>query len=155
MQPGSSIMPGKVNPVLAEVTNMVCFQVLGGDLAITLAAQAGQLELNVMMPVIAYNILFSMEILKNCVRQFARFCVAGISANPERCRDFLDQSVGLATVLAPSIGYAAAAEVAKESAQSGKSIRQVILARAILSEEALDRLLSPYPLTSPGVHGGK
>ena len=155
MQPGSSIMPGKVNPVMAEVTDMVCFQVMGADLTIALAAQAGQLELNVMMPVIAYNILFSMEILKNCVRQFTRCCVAGISANQERCRTFLDQSVGLATVLAPSIGYAAAAEVAKESAKSGKSIRQVILERQILSEEALDQVLAPYPLTSPGVHGEK
>jgi aspartate ammonia-lyase len=155
MQPGSSIMPGKVNPVMAEVTDMVCFQVMGADLTIALAAQAGQLELNVMMPVIAYNILFAMEILKNCLRQFTGCCVAGISANEERCRNFLDQSVGLATVLAPSIGYAAAAEVAKESAKSGKSIRQVILERGILSEQALDQVLAPYPLTSPGVHGQK
>ncbi len=155
MQPGSSIMPGKVNPVMAEVTDMVCFQVMGCDLTVALAAQAGPLELNVMMPVIAYNLLFSLEILKNCLRQFTRCCVAGISANEGRCRDFLDQSVGLATVLAPSIGYAAAAEVAKESAQSGKSIRQVILERGILSAEALDQVLAPYPLTTPGVHGEK
>ena len=155
MQPGSSIMPGKVNPVMAEVTDMVCFQVMGCDLTVALAAQAGQLELNVMMPVIAYNLLFSLEILKNCLRQFTRCCVAGISANEGRCRDFLDQSVGLATVLAPNIGYAAAAEVAKESAQSGKSIRQVILERGILSAEALDQVLAPYPLTTPGVHGEK
>jgi len=153
VQPGSSIMPGKVNPVMAEVTNMVCFQVMGADLTVALAAQAGQLELNVMMPVIAFNTLFSMEILKNCLRQFTRLCVAGISANEERCRSYLDQSVGLATVLAPSIGYAAAAEVAKESAKSGKSIRQVVLERGILTEKALDEVLAPYPLTSPGVHG--
>jgi len=155
MQPGSSIMPGKVNPVMAEVTDMVCFQVMGADLTVALAAQAGQLELNVMMPVLAYNLLFSLEILKNCLRQFHNLCVAGITANEERCRSYLDQSVGLATVLAPSIGYAAAAEVAKESAQSGKSIRQVILERGILSEQALDEVLSPYPLTTPGVHGNK
>ena len=153
MQPGSSIMPGKVNPVMAEVTNMVCFQVMGADLTVALAAQAGQLELNVMMPVIAYNTLFSMEILKNCLHQFTGSCVAGISANEERCRNYLDQSVGLATVLAPSIGYAAAAEVAKESAKSGRSIRQVILERGILGEEALDQVLAPFPLTTPGVHG--
>ena len=153
MQPGSSIMPGKVNPVMAEVTNMVCFQVIGAELTVSLAAQAGQLELNVMMPVIAYNTLFSMEILKNCLHQFSTLCVSGISANEERCRNYLDQSVGLATVLAPSIGYAAAAEVAKESAKSGKSIRQVILERGILSEEELDQVLAPYPLTTPGVHG--
>ena len=155
MQPGSSIMPGKVNPVMAEVTDMVCFQVIGAELAVTMAAQAGQLELNVMMPVIAYNTLFSLEILKNCLRQFTNLCVAGIGASEARCRSYLDQSVGLATVLAPSIGYAAAAEVAKESAQSGKSIREVILERGILTAEALDEVLSPYPLTTPGVHGEK
>ncbi|HEY5513631.1 MAG TPA: aspartate ammonia-lyase [Geomonas sp.] len=155
MQPGSSIMPGKVNPVMAEVTDMVCFQVIGAELAVTMAAQAGQLELNVMMPVIAYNTLFSLEILKNCVRQFTHRCVAGISANEARCRSYLDQSVGLATVLAPSIGYAAAAEVAKESAKSGKSIREVILERGMLTAVALDEVLAPYPLTTPGVHGEK
>ncbi|MCM0084445.1 aspartate ammonia-lyase [Geomonas sp. Red32] len=152
MQPGSSIMPGKVNPVMAEVTNMVSFHVLGADLTVTMAAQAGQLELNVMMPVIAFNLLFSLEILKNCLHQFTTLCVAGITANEERCRTYLDQSVGLATVLAPSIGYAAAAEVAKESAKSGKSIRQVILERGILTEAELDVVLAPYPLTTPGVH---
>jgi aspartate ammonia-lyase len=155
MQPGSSIMPGKVNPVMAEVTDMVCFQVMGCDLAVSLAAQAGQLELNVMMPVIAFNLLFSLEILKNCLHQFTTLCVVGISANEGRCRSYLDQSVGLATVLAPSIGYAAAAEVAKESATTGKSIRQVILERGILNEQALEEVLSPYPLTTPGVHGKK
>ncbi|MBJ6802504.1 aspartate ammonia-lyase [Geomonas propionica] len=153
MQPGSSIMPGKVNPVLPEVTNMVCFQVMGCDLTVALAAQAGQLELNVMMPVIAFNLLFAMEILKNCLHQLTSLCVTGITANEERCRTFLDQSVGLATVLAPSIGYAAAAEVAKESAKSGKSIREVILERGILTEEELEEVLAPYPLTTPGVHG--
>lgn len=153
MQPGSSIMPGKVNPVLPEVTNMVCFQVMGCDLTVSLAAQAGQLELNVMMPVIAFNTLFSMEILKNCLHQLTTLCITGISANEERCRSYLDQSVGLATVLAPSIGYAAAAEVAKESAKTGNSIRQVILERGILTEEELEEVLSPYPLTTPGVHG--
>jgi aspartate ammonia-lyase len=153
MQPGSSIMPGKVNPVMPEVTTMVCFQVVGADLTVAMAAQAGQLELNVMMPVIAFNTLFSLEILKNVVHQFTTLCVAGISANEERCRNYLDQSVGLATVLAPSIGYAAAAEVAKESAKSGKSIRQVILERGILTEAELDQVLAPFPLTTPGVHG--
>ena len=153
MQPGSSIMPGKVNPVMPEVTTMVCFQVVGADLTVAMAAQAGQLELNVMMPVIAFNTLFSLEILKNVVHQFTTLCVAGISANEERCRNYLDQSVGLATVLAPSIGYAPAAEVAKESARTGKSIRQVILERGILTEAELDQVLAPFPLTTPGVHG--
>ncbi|ACH39799.1 aspartate ammonia-lyase [Citrifermentans bemidjiense Bem] len=153
MQPGSSIMPGKVNPVMPEVTTMVCFQVVGADLTVAMAAQAGQLELNVMMPVIAFNTLFSLEILKNVVHQFTTLCVAGISANEEHCRNYLDQSVGLATVLAPSIGYAAAAEVAKESARTGKSIRQVILESGILTEAELDQVLAPFPLTTPGVHG--
>jgi len=155
VQPGSSIMPGKVNPVMAEVTDMVGFQVIGADVTVTLAAQAGQMELNVMMPVIAYNILFSLEILKNCVHQFTTRCIEGITANEERCRNYLDQSVGLATVLAPGIGYAAAAEVAKESARTGKSIREVVLERGLLSAEELDEILAPRPLTSPGVHGGR
>ncbi|MBJ6727814.1 aspartate ammonia-lyase [Geomesophilobacter sediminis] len=152
LQPGSSIMPGKVNPVMAEVTDMVSFQVIGCDLAVTMAAQAGQMELNVMMPVIAYNILFAMEILKNCLHQLTTLCLEGITANEERCRFFLEQSVGLATVLAPRIGYAAAAEVAKESAQTGKSIRSVILKKGLLTDAELDQVLAPLPLTSPGVH---
>ncbi|UFS68853.1 aspartate ammonia-lyase [Geomonas sp. RF6] len=155
VQPGSSIMPGKVNPVMAEVTDMVGFQVIGADVTVTMAAQAGQMELNVMMPVIAHNLLFSLEILKNCVHQFTTRCIEGITANEERCRNYLDQSVGLATVLAPAIGYAAAAEVAKESAKSGKSIREVVLERGLLSAEEVDEVLAPLPLTSPGVHGGR
>ncbi len=155
LQPGSSIMPGKVNPVMAEVTDMVAFQVMGADTTITLAAQAGQLELNVMMPVIAFNLLFSLEILKNTVPKLAQSCVAGITADRERCRWYLDQSVGLATVLAPYIGYAAAAEVAKESTATGRSIREIVEERLLLSAERLAEILDPFPLTSPGVPGGK
>ncbi|HTG82993.1 MAG TPA: aspartate ammonia-lyase [Geobacteraceae bacterium] len=153
LQPGSSIMPGKVNPVMAEVTDMVGFQVIGADTAITLAAQAGQLELNVMMPVIAYNLLFALEILKNTVRTFAGSCVAGITANEARCYRFMEESVGLVTVLAPYVGYAAAAEVAKESMRTGRSIREIILARELLSPEELAKILEPFPLTRPGVPG--
>ncbi len=153
LQPGSSIMPGKVNPVMAEVTDMVGFQVIGCDAAITLAAQAGQLELNVMMPVIAFNLLFSLEILKNTVRKFTASCIAGITANKARCLKYLEESVGLATVLAPYIGYNAAAEVAKESKKTGRSIREIIVAREILSAEALAEILDPLPLTNPGVPG--
>jgi aspartate ammonia-lyase len=153
LQPGSSIMPGKVNPVLAEVTDMVAFQVMGADAVITLAAQAGQLELNVMMPVIAYNLLFALEILKNTVGRLADSCIAGITANEERCRRYLDESVGLVTVLAPYLGYEAAAAVAKESMKSGRNIREIILERTLLTPEALTALLEPYPLTSPGVPG--
>jgi aspartate ammonia-lyase len=153
LQPGSSIMPGKVNPVMAEVTNMVAFQVIGADTAITLAAQAGQLELNVMMPVIAYNLLFAMEIMKNTVRKLYGSCIEGITANKARCLKFMEESVGLVTVLAPYIGYAAAAEVAKESNKTGRSIREIIIAREILSPPALAEILDPLPMTNPGVPG--
>ncbi|HEY6008089.1 MAG TPA: aspartate ammonia-lyase [Geobacteraceae bacterium] len=153
LQPGSSIMPGKVNPVMAEVTDMVAFQVIGADTVVTLAAQAGQLELNVMMPVIAYNLLFSLELLANTIRQFTGLCIRGITANEGRCRSYLEESVGLVTVLAPHVGYGAAAEVAKESVRTGRSIREIIVAREILSPEALAEILDPWPLTNPGVPG--
>ncbi|GFE57556.1 aspartate ammonia-lyase [Geobacter sp. AOG1] len=155
LQPGSSIMPGKVNPVLPEVTDMVGFQVIGADTVITLAAQAGQLELNVMMPVIAHNLLFAMDILRNTVLRLAEGCIEGVTANAERCRRYLDDSLGLVTVLAPYIGYAAAAEVAKESARTGESIREIVLARGLLEPERLAAIMEPYPLTSPGVPGKK
>ncbi len=153
VQPGSSIMPGKVNPVMAEVTDMVAFQVIGADTVVTLAAQAGQLELNVMMPVIAFNLLFSCEILKNVVGKFRDSCIAGITANEGRCRRYMEESVGLATVLAPYLGYAAAAEVAKESQKTGRSVKEIIEARELLSPEAMTKILDPYPLTSPGIPG--
>jgi len=155
VQPGSSIMPGKVNPVMAEVTDMVGFQVMGADTVVTLAAQAGQLELNVMMPVIAHNLLFAMEILRNTVTRLAEGCIEGITANVERCRHYLDDSLGLVTVLAPYIGYGAAAEVAKESARTGRSIKEIVLARRLLEPERLAAIMEPYPLTSPGVPGKK
>ena len=151
VQPGSSIMPGKINPSMAEMTNMVCFQVMGCDQAVMLAVQAGQLELNVMMPLIAYNLLFSMELLKNCVHKFTTSCVRGITANEERCRRFLENSLGLVTVLAPSIGYNAAAEVAKESVATGRSIREVVLARGLMPMAELDQVMQPEHLTEPGL----
>jgi aspartate ammonia-lyase len=153
VQPGSSIMPGKVNPVMAEMTDMVAFQVIGADTTVTLAAQAGQLQLNVMMPVIAYNLLFSLEILTNAVSKLSTDCIEGIVAHPERCRRYLEDSLGMATVLAPYIGYAAAAEVAKESVSGGRSIAEVVLARGILTPERLAAIMEPMPLTSPGVPG--
>ncbi len=153
VQPGSSIMPGKVNPVIPEMVNMVSFQVMGADTTVTLAAQAGQLELNVMMPVIIYNILFSMEILKNAVHKLGESCIEGITANVARCSGYLESSVGMATVLAPHIGYAAAAEIAKESLRTGRSTKEIILSRKFLSPEALAEIIDPYPLTTPGVSG--
>ena len=155
VQPGSSIMPGKVNPSMAEMVDMVGFQVMGADTVVTLAAQAGQLELNVMMPVIAFNLLFSFDILTNGVRKFTDSCVAGITANQTRCLRYMEESVGLVTVLAPYIGYSAAAEVAKESVKTGRTLRDIIVSRELLSPEMLARILDPHPLTNPGVPGKK
>jgi aspartate ammonia-lyase len=155
VQPGSSIMPGKINPSMAEMTNMVCFQVMGCDQAVMLAVQAGQLELNVMMPLIAYNILFSMELLKNCVQKFTDSCITGIVANQERCRHYLEDSLGLVTVLAPSIGYNAAAEVAKESVTTGRSIREIVLARGLMTAPDLEEAMRPEHLTQPGLPLGE
>jgi aspartate ammonia-lyase len=153
VQPGSSIMPGKVNPVIAEMVNMVSFQVMGADTVVTMAAQAGQMELNVMMPVIIHNLLFSMEILKNAVRKLRDACVEGITANESRCANYMEESVGLVTVLAPFIGYAAAAELASESLRTGCSTKEIIVSRQLLSPEALAEIIDPYPLTTPGVPG--
>lgn len=144
VQPGSSIMPGKLNPVMAEMLNMVCFQVMGNDMAIAMAAQAGQLELNVMMPLINYNLLQSLEILKNAVKVFTEKCVKGIKADRARCKEMAEKSVGLATVLNSFIGYEKAAAVAKEAVVKGKSIREVIIEKGILSKKEIDKILD-YP----------
>lgn len=151
IQPGSSIMPGKINPSMAEMTNMVCFQVIGCDQAVMQAAQAGQLELNVMMPLIAWNLTFSMELLKNCVQKFTESCINGILANEERCRRYLDESLGLVTVLAPYIGYNASAAIAKESVASGKSIREIVLEQGLMAAAELDSIMQPEHLTEPGL----
>lgn len=151
IQPGSSIMPGKINPSMAEMTNMVCFQVMGCDQAILLATQAGQLELNVMMPLISWNLTFSMEILKNCVQKFTEYCIKGIEVNETRCRRYLDESLGLVTVLAPYIGYNASAAIAKESVASGKSIREIVLEQKLMAEAELDEIMQPEHLTEPGL----
>lgn len=149
VQPGSSIMPGKVNPVMAEMLNMVCFQVIGNDTCILMAAQAGQLELNVMMPVIAYNLLQSLKILEAAVRAFREKCVYGISANVEVCNRYADQTLAMATVLNPFIGYLNAADVAKESLRTGKSIRQIVKERNLLSDEQFAKVFDPAHLTEP------
>ncbi|HEY8490762.1 MAG TPA: aspartate ammonia-lyase, partial [Dehalococcoidia bacterium] len=151
VQPGSSIMPGKVNPVIAEMVDMVGFQVLGNDTTVAAATQAGQLELNVMMPVIAHNLFHSLEILANAMRVFTERCVRGITANRLRCRAYLEESTGLATVLTPAIGYERAAEVAKESARTGKTVRQVLVEQGVFSEDELEVIFDDYrPLTEPG-----
>jgi aspartate ammonia-lyase len=152
LQPGSSIMPGKVNPVMAEMLNMVCFQAIGCDTTVLLAAQAGQLELNVMMPVVAFNLLHEIEILKNACAVFTERCVRGIQADADRCQSYAESSMSIVTVLNPRIGYAAAAEVAKEYISSGKSIRQIVLEKGILKDEQLDQWFDLREMTEPGIH---
>jgi len=148
-QPGSSIMPGKVNPVMPEVAAQVGFQVLGNDLAISMAVQAGQLELNVMRPVTAHNLFQSIEILKNLSRVLRTHCVEGITADAERCQEYAETSYGIAAALNPHIGYAKAAECVKESVQTGKTLREIVLQKKLLSASALDRILSPENSTQP------
>jgi aspartate ammonia-lyase len=141
VQPGSSIMPGKYNPVMAEMTSMVCFQVMGYDNAIALAAQAGQLELNVMMPLIAYDLIHSIEILGNTLSALTKRCIEGITANRDRCLAYAEGSLALVTALNPHIGYLNAAAVAKESLETGKSLRQIVLERELMSPDDLAKVL--------------
>ncbi|MFQ5480344.1 MAG: aspartate ammonia-lyase [Thermodesulfobacteriota bacterium] len=149
VQPGSSIMPGKVNPVMAEMLNMVCFQVIGNDTAITTAAQAGQFELNVMGPVINYNILQSMKILTSAATSFTKRCLQGIKAVPARCLTNFEGSVALATLLNPLIGYEKAALVAKESEKTGRSVREIVIERGLMDEKTWKKMLSPKKVTRP------
>ena len=149
VQPGSSIMPGKVNPVMAEMLDMVCFHVVGADAAVALAAQAGQLEINVMTPLVAFELLFCLQVLSAAVLAFTERCVRGIEANEDNCRRWGERSLGLATALNPVIGYEAAAEVAKEAHRTGKSVPDVVLERGILSAGELAERLDPAALTQP------
>jgi fumarate hydratase class II len=142
LQPGSSIMPGKVNPVMPEVLLQVAAQVIGNDAAITIGGQAGNFELNTMLPLIAYNLLQSIEILASSVTVFAGKCVNGITANKEKCSSTVDKSIALVTPLVPIIGYDKAAAIAKEARETGKTIREIALKEKILSEEQMDTLLS-------------
>ena len=153
VQPGSSIMPGKVNPVIAECMNMVAFQCMGNDLSITLAAQAGQLELNVMMPLIAFNIVFSARIMRNAVRMFRELLVRDVVANEDRCAELVERSPGIALVLNPYIGYARAAEAVKESLKTSRPIREVVLEKGWMKKEEIDNVLDLYSMTEPGVKG--
>jgi aspartate ammonia-lyase len=149
LQPGSSIMPGKINPVMPELAAMVSFQVIGNDTAVACAVQAGQLELNVMMPTMALNVLQSVTILANMLRQFNRYCIAGITANQARCEVYAQSTVSLATALNPYIGYAKAAEIVKESAATGKSIIAIARAKKMLTEEEIAEILDPVRMTEP------
>ena len=147
--PGSSIMPGKVNPSMLEMLNMVCFQVFGCDGAVSAAVQAGQLELNVMMPVIAFNLHFMIRILGNAVREVRIRCIEGIAADPDRCRDYAHHSLGLAAALTPQLGYAKASEIARQAVEEGKSLVEVISEQGLFSREELEGLLEPERLTEP------
>lgn len=155
VQPGSSIMPGKVNPSIAEMLNMVCFEVIGNDLTISMAAQAGQLELNVMMPVIAYDLTQSLTILRNGIKTFTERLVKGIKVNAERCAELLEKSAGIALALNPFIGYEKAAEVAKEALARSVPLSQIVLEKGLLTKKQLKEILDPYAMTTPGVHGKK
>jgi len=151
VQPGSSIMPGKVNPSIPEMVNQVCYQVIGCDTTVCIAAEAGQLELNVMMPVMAWNALHSSTILRNAMAVLRSRCVEGITVDAERCRELLDRSTAVATALSPYIGYAKTAEIAKASVQTGRSIRDLVLEQGLMDAAQLDQILSPGAMTQPGI----
>jgi aspartate ammonia-lyase len=149
LQPGSSIMPGKINPVLPELAAMVSFQVIGNDAAVAMAVQAGQLELNVMMPTMSYSVLQSVTIMTNMLRQFTERCIKGITANSKRCEFYAQSTVSLATALNPYIGYAKAAEIAKESVATGRSIIEIAREKKHLTEQQISEILDPKRMTEP------
>jgi aspartate ammonia-lyase len=155
VQPGSSIMPGKVNPSIAEMVNQVCYQALGLDQTVAMAAEAGQLELNVMMPVIAHNIVFALTIVGNATRVLAERCVDGIEADAAQCAYWLERSPALVTALAPKIGYAEAAKLAKEAVATGLTVRQLLENKKLLPKDELDEVLDLRAMTEIGVPGGK
>ncbi|MFD5019760.1 aspartate ammonia-lyase [Paenibacillus sp. NPDC058367] len=152
-QPGSSIMPGKVNPVMAEVINQVAFQVIGNDHTICLASQAGQLELNVMEPVLVFNLIQSISIMNNSFQVFTDFCLAGIEANKEKLERDVERSVGIITAVNPHLGYEVVSRIAREAILTGESVRELCLKYNVLSEEELNLILDPYEMTHPGIAG--
>jgi len=152
-QPGSSIMPGKVNPVMAEVVNQVAFQVIGNDQTICLASEAGQFELNVMEPVLVFNLLQSISIMTNAFVVFRKFLVEGLTANADRMKAYVDNSVGVITAINPHVGYETAAKIAREAILSGKPVRELVLRDKILTAAQLDAILDPFEMTKPGIAG--
>lgn len=152
-QPGSSIMPGKVNPVIPEVVNQVSFQIFGNDLTITKAAEAGQLELNVFEPVLFFNLFQSIEILTNVINTFIDNCLVGITVDKDHCKKLVDNSVGIVTAVVPHIGYKNSADIAKESIKTGVPVAKLILDRGLLTEDELKVILDPYEMTRPGIPG--
>ncbi|AKO94643.1 aspartate ammonia-lyase [Priestia filamentosa] len=152
-QPGSSIMPGKVNPVMPELINQIAFQVIGNDNTICLASEAGQLELNVMEPVLVFNLLQSISIMNNGFRSFTDHCLKGIQANEARMTEYVEKSVGIITAVNPHLGYEPAARIAREAILTGKSVRELCLQNDVLTEEELDVILNPFEMTKPGIAG--
>ena len=148
-QNGSSIMPGKVNPVIPEVVNQVAFKVIGNDMTITMAAEGGQLELNAFEPVVFYCLFESIDILASAIQTFVDNCVTGITANEARCQELVDHSVGVVTALCPYLGYKKSAELAKKALQSNKSVKDLILEERILTAEEVDNILDPVNMTEP------
>jgi aspartate ammonia-lyase len=155
VQPGSSIMPGKINPSIAEMVNQVCYQVLGLDTTVAMATEAGQLQLNVMMPVITHNIVFALMILANATRVFDQRCVRGIEADAVQCAHWLERSPALVTALAPKIGYAAAAALAKEALATGLTVKELVVKKQLLPAKELEQVLDLRAMTELGIPGGK
>jgi aspartate ammonia-lyase len=143
MQPGSSIMPGKVNPVIPEVVNQVCFDVIGGDVTVTMAAEAGQLQLNVFEPIIAYRLLRGMTTLTNACNTLQHRCIEGITANPDRMRHFVEHSIGIVTALVPIIGYEQSTAIAKQALETGRGVYDLVLESGLMTKDQLDRALDP------------
>ncbi|MEW9052222.1 MAG: aspartate ammonia-lyase [Neobacillus sp.] len=152
-QPGSSIMPGKVNPVMAEVMNQSAFQVVGNDLTISMASEAGQFELNVMEPVIVFNLLQSIKIMTNVFTVFGEHCLKGITANKERMEAYVNNSVGVITAINPHVGYETAASIAREAIVTGRPVREIVLEREVLTAGELNIILHPFEMTNPGIAG--
>jgi aspartate ammonia-lyase len=152
-QNGSSIMPGKINPVIPEVMNQVAFNIIGNDVTITMAAEAGQLELNAFEPVIFFNLFESIETLTNGVNTFVNNCISGITANKNRCRELVDNSVGIVTAICPHIGYKKSAKIAKTAIKTGQSVKKIILQEGILNESQFNIIMNPVSMTRPGISG--
>jgi aspartate ammonia-lyase len=149
MQPGSSIMPGKVNPVIPEVVNQIAYKVIGNDLTVTLASEAGQLQLNVMEPIIAYSLMESIEMLINGINTLKSKCVAGITANKDRCRDMVLNSIGLVTALNPYLGYENSTRVAAAALRTGKGVYDIVLENKLIDRKKLDEVLKPENMIRP------
>ena len=154
-QPGSSIMPGKVNPVIAEVMDQTCYHVIGNDLAITLAVENGQLELNVMEPVLAFNLFNSFRYLTNAIDTFTTKLLKDLEANKEQCQKWVDNSVGIITALLPHLGYDKCSAIAKEAYNEGTPIKEILMREKLFTKERMDEILSPIEMTTPGIAGGK